>query len=222
MCCVCTDYQTNYLITDTYFMRLKSELLAELHQHPDVILLMQEVQAVLAQETEKRRVFRESSIAAEFINGEIVYHSPVRRRHWKAVGNLYARLHAFVQMHDLGEVGSEKVMIGLTRNDYEPDIVFFGKEKTISVTDEQLLFPAPDFVVEVLSDSTEKTDRNEKFVDYAAHGVAEYWIIDPEKQTVEQYLNRNQTFELFQKLHKGNLEAVAVPGFAVDLTDIFA
>ncbi len=43
----------------------------------------------------------------------------------------------------------------------------------------QSKFPAPDLIVEVLSESTEANDRGIKFEDYAAHGVVEYWIVDP-------------------------------------------
>ncbi|WP_338877235.1 Uma2 family endonuclease [Spirosoma sp. SC4-14] len=43
-------------------------------------------------------------------------------------------------------------------------------------------------VVEVLSKSTEKVNRGIKFEDYAAHGIQEYWIIDPTKQLIEQYI----------------------------------
>lgn len=206
-------------------MRHRTDILSELREHPDVILLMQEVQHILSQESEKRKGFRElihENIKAEFINGEIIYHSPVRRRHWKTVGNLYAAIHRHVQQNNLGEVGSEKVMISLTRNDYEPDVVFFTSEKVATFTPEQLLFPAPDFVAEVLSESTEKYDRNEKFVDYAAHGVQEYWIIDPEQQTVEQYVNKNNQFHLFEKLHKGNIESVVIKNFTMSIPDIFA
>ena len=70
-------------------------------------------------------------------------------------------------------------MISLTRNDYEPDICYFNKEKSQHFTDDQLLFPAPDLVVEVLSKSTEQTDRTIKFKDYENHNVLEYWIIHP-------------------------------------------
>ncbi len=205
-------------------MREKRELLLELKEHPDIILLMQEVQEILSHESEKRKAFRElihENSKAEFINGDTVYHSPVKRRHWKVVTNLVVKLGSYVASNNLGEVGSEKVMISLTRNDYEPDIVFFSQDKVQTFSDEQLLFPAPDFVVEVLSGSTEKYDRNEKFIDYAAHGVSEYWIIDPEKQTVEQYRNENNAFDLLQQLHQGHIETNVIPGLNIVLNDIF-
>lgn len=42
----------------------------------------------------------------------------------------------------------EKATIGLTRNDYEPDICFFTAEKAAQFTEDQMIFPTPDFVVE--------------------------------------------------------------------------
>jgi Uma2 family endonuclease len=202
----------------------RAELLNQLQGRPDIVLLMQEVQVLLNREQNKRKEFRNlihENIKAEFINGEVVMHSPVKRKHWRVSIKLASLLNSYVDENDLGEVGSEKVMIGLTRNDYEPDIVFFNKEKAASFTPDQLIFPAPDFVVEILSESTERYDRNQKFIDYAAHQVNEYWIVDPDALTVEQYINKNGTFELFQKLHQGGITSITVKGFSVELKDIF-
>ena len=206
-------------------MITREELLVQMQQHPDIVLLMKEVRTMLDGETKKRAEFRNlihENVNAEFINGEIIYHSSAKRRHWRVAANLTTLLVTHVKKNNLGEIGSEKVMIELTRNDYEPDIVFFNKEKSSKFTDDQMLFPAPDFIVEIVSPSTEKYDRNEKFIDYAAHGVAEYLIIDPELQTVEHFLNENGMFRLFQKLHKGQLESTVIKGFAVDLKSIFS
>ena len=201
-----------------------NEFLIQMQERPDIVLLMEEMRTILDGEINKRIEFRNlihENIKAEFINGEIVYQSPSKRRLWRILTKLLSRLNHHVETNNLGEVGSEKVMIELTRNDYEPDIVFFSKEKSNQFTDDQMLFPAPDFVVEILSPSTEKYDRNEKFVDYAAHSVQEYWIIEPEIEIVEQYFNEGGKFVLFQKLHKGLLESKTVSGFAIDLKDIF-
>ena len=46
----------------------------------------------------------------------------------------------------------------------------------------------PRFVMEVLSDSTEKYDRGEKMQIYAKAGIGEYWIVDWRKKQVEIYL----------------------------------
>jgi Uma2 family endonuclease len=79
----------------------------------------------------------------------------------------------------------------------EPDICFFRKDVSDKFTENQTLFPAPDFIVEILSDSTEHRDRGVKFKDYQAHKIEEYWIIDPENQTLEQYHLKGDFYDLF-------------------------
>jgi Uma2 family endonuclease len=70
----------------------------------------------------------------------------------------------------------------------------------VSVIIRQMRFPAPDFIAEILSPSTEENDRNIKSTDYAAHGVSEYWIIDPAYRIVEQYLLEKNRFGHIDKL----------------------
>ena len=55
---------------------------------------------------------------------------------------------------------------------------------------------APDLVVEVLSPSTMRNDRMRKKEVYQACGVREYWLVDPENRTIEQYLLQNGRLEL--------------------------
>ncbi|NJO03328.1 MAG: Uma2 family endonuclease [Bacteroidia bacterium] len=110
------------------------------------------------------------------------------------------------------------MLINFPRNNYEPDIVFFGQEKSKDFTPDQMLFPAPDLVVEVLSESTQENDYGIKFEDYQHNQVPEYWIIDPDAQSVEQFLLQDEKYVLYQKLAKsGTLKTNTVPGFAIEL-----
>jgi Uma2 family endonuclease len=120
----------------------------------------------------------------EFINGEKHFQSPARMQHIETAGNIYLLLKAFCSKYDLGFVGYEKVLISLSRNDYGPDICFFNKEISRDFQPKKMQFPAPNLVVEVLSDSTEERDRGIKYEDYALHGIMEYWIVDSEKQVL--------------------------------------
>jgi Uma2 family endonuclease len=130
-------------------------------------------------------------------------------------------LKAYVNEHDAGWVGYEKVMISLSRNDYEPDIVFFGKEKAARLSPDQLQCPAPDFIVEILSPSTRRNDRGIKFIDYAAHGVGEYWIVDPVKEALEQYVLSGKEYELKLKADSGKIHSAQVPGFVIPVRALF-
>ena len=158
---------------------------------------------------------------AEFINGEIIIHSPVKKAHNRANGLLFSLLSTYVNLHDLGFVGVEKIMISLTRNDYEPDICFFKEDKAQHFTEDQVRFPSPDLVVEVLSGKTEKLDRGIKFNDYQAHGVEEYWIIHPVQEVVEQYRLIHGEYELILKSKEGMIDCKAVDGFHIPIRAIF-
>ncbi|MEM7114233.1 MAG: Uma2 family endonuclease [Chloroflexota bacterium] len=137
-------------------------------------------------------------------------------------------LDAYVEHKQLGYVGQETVLVALTRNDYLPDICFFGKEKATLLVEDQMKFPPSDFVVEVLSPSTADKDRGEKMLDYATHGVQEYWLVDPEAQVVEQYglvlgegREENGRFALLLKLKTGTLTSHVINGFTIPVEAIF-
>lgn len=188
-------------------------------------LYLEELNAFYAEEQKKRQKFYndlKDEGKKEFIEGEVVMHSPARHQHIEASGLLFQILAAYVNLHDLGTVTSEKALVRLTRNDFEPDICFFSKRKSVKFQKTTMLFPAPDLVVEILSDSTEGVDRGVKFKDYALHGVSEYWIINAEKEFVEQYfLEEGNEYELHVKANDGTITARAIAGFSIPVNAIF-
>lgn len=197
-------------------------------ESPDAPQQIEALYQTLQDEKQRRHDFREwitPNIKAEFINGEIVLHSPVKRRHWKVTDLLSSVLSIYARLKKLGIVGTEKVLIALTRNDYEPDLVFFSKEKADTFTDDQLIFPAPDFVVEILSKGTASKDKGIKKKDYAAHGISEYWIIDPIHQHIEQYIlstpSDKQYFPAKIFTIDDDIESRIIKGFVIPVKAIF-
>ena len=161
-------------------------------------------------------------VKAEFINGEIVMQSPVSRGHLKVCTRLAGKMIDFVESNQLGELYNEKAMIRVGPHFYEPDIVFFANDRTVGFTDDQLLFPVPNLAVEVLSKSTARNDRGQKMEDYAAYGVEEYLLIDPEKKILEQYLLQGDAFILSQKIGiEETYESQAILGFKVPMSVLF-
>jgi Uma2 family endonuclease len=195
---------------------------------PDAPTQIEALNQAMQSEKSRRHDFREwitPNIKAEFINGEIVLHSPVKRRYWK-VTDLFSRLlSVFTGIKKLGIVGTEKVMVALTRNDYEPDLVFFSKEKADTFTEDQMLFPAPDFVVEILSKKTASKDKGIKKEDYAAHGIREYWIIDPIRQHIEQYILLSPSDKKYApaKVFRldEDIESWVIKGFTIPVQALF-
>ena len=199
-------------------------ILEKLLESPGLSLFQRQIQEVLDTEQVRRARFIDTMTETEkveFINGEVVVHSPVKLQHNVASKRLFKLLDTFVDSQSLGYVGFEKILISLTRNDYEPDVCFFGRAKADTFSPTQMRFPAPDFIAEVLSESTARHDWGVKFDDYAAHGVAEYWIIDPDAQVVEQYVLDGEQYRLLYKVGSGTLTSQAVAGFEIPVRAIF-
>ncbi|MBX2999223.1 MAG: Uma2 family endonuclease [Caldilineaceae bacterium] len=199
-------------------------LIEALLKSPRLPAVAEQIDALLTDEAAQRAHFIDTvleSEKAEFINGEKIVHSPVKLRHYVVSKRLLVLLDAFVGKDGLGFVGHEKIMISLTRNDYEPDLCFFDAATAATFQPDQMRFPAPAFVVEILSASTAANDRGVKFDDYAAHGIAEYWIIDPDSETVEQYRLTDLRYELAIKAQTGELRSFAIPGFVIPVRALF-
>jgi Uma2 family endonuclease len=204
-----------------------TELAAQLLESSQAPKIIQQVQAILADEQNRRRAFykwMDENMKTEFINGEIVLHSPALHQRNAAVMALGTLLDLFVSQQQAGIVVVEKALVELTRNSYEPDLCYFGPAKAATLTPELLYYPAPDLVIEVLSESTKKNDRNVKFEDYAAHGVTEYWIIDPIRQTVEPFSidADTQEYAALGTFRVGQtVSSIVLPNFTIPVKALF-
>jgi Uma2 family endonuclease len=199
-------------------------ILTPLLRSPRLPVYYRRLGQVLSQEQRKRKQFYDALTEdqkAEFINGEVIVQTPVKMEHDAVSNRLNILLHTYVSAHNLGYVGHEKLLVSLTRNDYEPDVCFWNKKTAATFEPKQVHFPAPDFIAEVLSPGTESVDRNIKFEDYAAHDVKEYWMVDAENQFVEQYILAGEAYTLLQKTNSGRLESHAVPGFTLPAQALF-
>ena len=202
-------------------------VIEQLLERPDFPVLAKQISRLAETEESKRAQFlRELTpeMKAEFILGQVVMHSPAKARHLVVTRKVFTAIVNYCDASGNGETFSEKCLISLTRNDFEPDIVWFSPAKAATITPDMMRFPAPDFIVEVLSPSTEAIDRGVKMIDYAAHGVGEYWIIDPEKQSVECYqLTEGQSEYSLRTEHHvtGTASPLCLPEVQIDLSKLF-
>lgn len=90
-------------------------------------------------------------------------------------------------------------------------------------------FDIPRFVMEVLSDSTEKYDRGEKMDIYRQQEIDEYWIVDWKKMQVEIYTldydnDQNPQYYLFETVtveNKEKLKVVHFPSIKINFDELF-
>lgn len=69
----------------------------------------------------------------EFIDGEIIRLGPSRNCELIATQNLAILLDTYADIHRLGQVRGGKCLCVFPRNDYAPDIVFFGPENSARI-----------------------------------------------------------------------------------------
>lgn len=109
---------------------------------------------------------------------------------------------------------------------YEPDVsIVCGKLHKKTNTKVRNI---PQFVIEVLSPSTEKRDRTEKMNVYSLVGVSEYWLVNWRTQCVEIYTNDEEIGEpQFYKVtdvtakNKEDLWIRTMPHVRLDFDEIF-
>jgi Uma2 family endonuclease len=92
----------------------------------------------------------------------------------------------------------------------------------MAVIGEKYISDAPDLVVEVLSPGTRKRDRFIKAKRYALFGVREMWIVDPQKKTIEVFVNTGERFRR-DALYSADdvLRSPLLPGLEVPLARAF-
>lgn len=141
--------------------------------------------------------------------------------HQEALKNLFMRLQAFIQQHNLGVSQLAPLPVRLWPGKIrEPDILFVAKEHSNRIAEQ--VYGVPDLVVEVISPHTRRTDRVEKFVEYARAGVSEYWLVDPQERTIEIYILKEGAYELLGKYNPGEIaQSHILAGFQVAASDIF-
>ena len=159
----------------------------------------------------------DEDVHAEWVNGEVIVQMPTKEEHQRIVEFLALLLGLFVRIFRLGRIlfapfEMRAVEDGPSR---EPDLLFISHEHRSLLTRERLAGPA-DLVVEVVSDDSVYRDRVDKFDEYEAAGVREYWIVDPRpgRQRADFWiLDHSGRYRAGQISEDGVYHSTALPGF---------
>jgi len=160
---------------------------------------------------------------AEWVDGEVVVIPPLSVDHGDLRTWLLAVLGIFVEETDLGEVLPDvHVRLATQRTRRVPDIWFISNQRRDLLRHAHLEGP-PDLIIEIVSPDSESRDWREKYLEYQAAGVREYWVIDPMSQHAEAYaLPASGSAETtatvaseYRRLEEkeGIIESTVLPGF---------
>jgi len=93
----------------------------------------------------------------------------------------------YVSLNQLGQVWTEPFRFDFPNSADAVRQIFFCDRATTSSAGETQFNGAPDLIIEVISPDSQTRDRREKFNEYEAAGVLEYWLPDPASRTFEAY-----------------------------------
>jgi Uma2 family endonuclease len=121
----------------------------------------------------------------EILDGELYEVKTPNTRHQTVLGQMMCPLFHHTRDMKLGELllGPCDVILS-DENIVQPDILFVSKERRGIIGEANISGP-PDLVIEILSPSSRSKDLEVKRKLYASFGVREYWIVDPEAETLD-------------------------------------
>ena len=158
----------------------------------------------------------------QLIDGELVMSPAPNPFHQELLKRIFLRFYKVIEETEKGKVLFAPIDVYLDEeNAFQPDLVVLLKDSLGKIT-EKGVEGAPDMVVEVLSPSTAYYDLRKKKEVYEKAGVKEYWIVDPDMEEIEVYVNEGGNFRIFSKAKKqGRVRSSLIRNLEIELKDLF-
>jgi len=134
-------------------------------------------------------LFPEDGKRHELIDGEHYVTPSPNLRHQRVSGRLYLVIGNWLEAHPVGRLYYAPLDVLFSNYDVvEPDLLYVSNERAASaLANGKHVTGAPDLVIEIGSPSTRRRDETIKRRLYERFGVSEYWIVDPDIDTVRVY-----------------------------------
>jgi Uma2 family endonuclease len=147
----------------------------------------------------------------ELIDGEHYVTPSPKTKHQLVSINLSRLLSTHACQAQAGFVFAAPLDVVLSDVDVvEPDLLFISAARASIITEANIQGP-PDLVVEILLESTRKTDEIVKRKRYERFGVKEYWIVDPVLESVKVYRLTGQGYVRAAELSREGGETLSTP-----------
>ncbi len=167
---------------------------------------------------------RTSETKHEFYKGEIFDMSGASLGHNHIQINLVGEVRTFLKGKSCNVFGSD-LRIHIPSNSlytYPDAIIICGKPEMLDEAFDTVLNPT--VIVEILSPSTQRYDRGEKFMLYRSiPSLQEFIVVDSENIAVEHYKrNEDNTWLLQEWKEITDILTIATIGFALPLNELYS
>jgi Uma2 family endonuclease len=164
----------------------------------------------------------ETNQPSELWHGRLIMSPAPTPFHQLVALRLQDALYRWVNRRKLGVVlGAPSDVVLAPDLALQPDVLFIAKARQRIIKTH--IYGAPDLAMEVVSPDRPRRDYKDKKEHYEAHGVKEYWIVDPERKRVEVWTLQGDFYQLAGAYSgKQFATSVLLPGFSVRVDRIIA
>ena len=158
----------------------------------------------------------------DLVNGQVEVLPVPSLLHQFIARLVFLQIHEFVEQSSPGIVMSAPTRVRISERHFrEPDVLFVS-QANLKRRQEQG-WETADLVVEIISPDDPDRDFVDKRRDYAAAGIAEYWMIDPRNDSIQVlHLCDGEYRELIRTGRTGHAESRVLKGFRMDVEELFA
>lgn len=160
-------------------------------------------------------------VRLELVDGEVAVSPRPSLDHSFALLALSRILGQYIEEHDAGQLFTDVDTVFGEFDVRCPDLLFVKKSRLRLLRPRAVEVP-PDLCVELVSPGTVQIDREDKFAQYQAAGVAHYWIIDPRERTAEAYqLKRKKYVRAASGMGNNVVRFPPFPDLEIDLARLW-
>jgi Uma2 family endonuclease len=164
--------------------------------------------------------FPDDGLRREILDGELFVSASPNLRHQTVSRRLLVQLFLQIEKPGLGQVFDAPTDVQLGDHDLVvPDLFVVRREREYVLTPIKVR-GTPDLVIEILSPAAPQVDQGRKKERYEAHAVAEYWIVDPDENVVEQWRYTSNGYEC-AAVCREQVEPREFPGVVVNLRNVW-
>ena len=156
----------------------------------------------------------------EIIDGEHIVNPAPNLYHQTLSRRIQFQLYSQIELRGLGVVFDAPCDVQLSECDIvQPDLIVVLNHKQAIMTASRII-GSPDLVVEIMSASSVHNDRVRKLELYRKSTIPEYWVVDPDEHVVEQFILRNDAYELLGR-HTQAFDVHVIGDVRVDLRQVW-
>ena len=155
----------------------------------------------------------DADVHAEWVDGEVILMPPVNLEQSDLFMWMARLLSEFVEHHDLGKVLGPEFTVRLPRQRRRrvPDLLFLSTSR-LNLLRPTYLDGPPDLSIEIVSPDSVVRDWRDKYQEYQAAGVREYWVVDPTSRRAEAYVLEGRKYVLLPE-EGGRIASRVLKGF---------